>query len=350
MIKKINIFDAILFGGNINFIKLRVLEFYENVDYFILIPISESDKHTIDNEIEFFNQYQEKIIVTELYQDDSQLQNLIKEIVKEKYVSFDDLIFLSRENEIPNFKELDSIYEEIIFNSILLSHTKFSWNIDYIFNISEDGAYVFNFSSFLTGKDLILKIKDKKDSNSERIKNGWKFENFHEPKENEIFFRENLLPLSEYDPATTYQLIKRDFEIPESFNILGYNKIGRDYMKKHLFLVESNKSINLIDIKKLYDTVSIVTFSDNVNEIIAENIGDEVYKSVLYVPDRILYDETGLKEFQDKYKKNEIKKIIQTMSPLDQDLIRIIYKDFNDFESTWEQIKNENMSEIINPS
>jgi hypothetical protein len=348
--KKINVFDTILFDGDIKFLKLRIIEFFNVVDYFIVLPNTEFAKQILDIEWEFVSSHKDKIIVINNYINKLDLQELIKETVKKLYLSFDDLIFLSKENEIPNYKNLVTVIDEIKYNSTILNHTTFYWNIDYIHNELSQGSYVFNFTSILTISDLISNLSYKKNSNSEKIINGWKFENFHNPEENESFFRENLLPLMDYNPATTYQLSRRDFEIPENFNILGYNKIGRDHMKKHLFLVESQKNVNLNDIKKLYDSVSIVTFSDNVNEIIAENIGDEVYKSVLYLPDRKLYGDLGLKEFQDDYKKNEIKKIIYTVFPLDQDLIRIIYKDFNDIEKTWEQLKDENISKIINPS
>ena len=43
-------------------------------------------------------------------------------------------------------------------------------------------------------------------------------------------------------------------------------------MKKHLFLVESSNTVNLNEISKLYDTVSVIEFSDNPNEVIAENV------------------------------------------------------------------------------
>jgi hypothetical protein len=62
------------------------------------------------------------------------------------------------------------------------------------------------------------------------------FLNFHEPTEDEVFARENLLPSVNYNSATTYKVIKTpsDFELPKNVGILAYNKIGRDYMKKHL--------------------------------------------------------------------------------------------------------------------
>jgi len=121
-------------------------------------------------------------------------------------------------------------------------------------------------------------------------------------------------------------------------------------MKKHLFLVELDNDSNLNEVRKLYDTVSIIGFSDNVNEVIAENIGESVYKSILHLPNNVLYGEKPLKDFQEDYKKNEIKRIVETVFPQDQDNIRIIYRGFDDFVGLWETLKNEKFSEIINPS
>ena len=350
MNKKVKIFDIIIFNENFSFLNLRIKEFYDVVDYFIIIPKSEESEKILKSNSEYLIPCLDKTIFCEKYVDDSILKTSIQEIIEKVYLSFDDLIFFSREDELPNFRELSLIEESIKFNPTLLSHLVFCWNIDYLNNIVYYGSFVFSFTQLLTRLDIFSGIKLNKNSNSEKVKNGCKFENFHEPKENERFFRENLLSLNNYNPATTYQLVKRDFEIPENFNMLVYNKIGRNYMKKHLFYVDSSKELNLVNIKKLYNSVSVITFSNDVNEVIAENIGDEVYKSVLFLPDRVLYDNNGLKEFQEKYKKNEIKKIIHTVFPLDQDLIRIVYKDFNDIEKTWLELKNETFSEIINPS
>jgi hypothetical protein len=121
-------------------------------------------------------------------------------------------------------------------------------------------------------------------------------------------------------------------------------------MKKHLFLVESSNTVNLNEISKLYDTVSIIEFSDNPNEIIAENIGESVYKSILHFPNNVFNDVKPSKDYQEEYEKNEIKRIVETVFPQDQDNIRIIYRGFDDFIGLWENLKNEKFSEIINPS
>jgi hypothetical protein len=348
MSTKTKIFDVVFFQKNYEFLKLRMTEFEDTVDKFIFIPISDSKKKEIELNLSKFPL--NKIIVGEVFQDYDSLQKEIQSYIEKEYSSFDDWIFLSLENELPDFKNLSTILESIKFNYVILEHLTFCWNIDYLEKIKYYGSSVFTFSHILIRNNLFSNIEYNKKNISEKIKNGWFFKNFHFPLEEELKIRENLLPTNNYSPATTYKLIERNFEIPNNFHILEYYKIGRNYMKKHLFFVDSEKKVNLIDIKKLYDTISIITFSENLDEIVAENIGDEVYKSVLYLPPTILYGNSALNEFQEKYKKNEIKRIIETIFPQDQDTIRIVYKDFNDIEKTWEELKNETLSEIINPS
>jgi hypothetical protein len=84
--------------------------------------------------------------------------------------------------------------------------------------------------------------------------------------------------------------------------------------------------------------------------MIAENIGESVFKSILHLPSNVLYGEKPLKDFQEDYKKNEIKRIIETIFPQDQDMIRIIYKGFDDSLGLWGTLKNQRFSQIINPS
>lgn len=346
MKKNFKIFDVILFEGGQDLLNLRLSEFYDIVDFFILVPLSDKIKCNIDTN------FKNKVVFFEPLKDEFNLYNSLKEFLSTNYESFDDIIFISKEFEIPNFNNLDEIINEIKSRYIFIEHKTLCWNVDYITKHNSAGSIVFTFSNILTNKNILNKISVENESNFKKIENGWKFLNFHKPTDNEIFARETLLPDINYNPATTYKLIKTpsDFELPKNVGILAYNKIGRDYMKKHLFLVESSNSVNLNEVSKLYDTVSIIEFSDNLTEIIAENIGESVYKSILHLPPNILYGENPLKIFHEEYKKNEIKRIIETVFPQDQDSIRIIYKGFDDVVGLWENFKNQKFSEIINPS
>ena len=346
MKKNFKIFDVVLFEGNQDLLNLRLSEFYNIVDFFILIPLSDNVKCEVDLK------FNDRVILLETFKNETHFHNSLKELLSTNYESFDDLIFISKENEVPNFNNLDEIINETKIRNVFIRHTTLCWNIDYFTKDTFFGSNVFTFSKFLTHKNIFKRFFGKNESSFKEIKNGWKFLNFHKPTKDEVFARENLLPSVNYDSATTYKVIKTppDFELPKNVGILAYNKIGRDYMKKHLFLVESSNTVNLNEVSKLYDTVSIIEFSDKLNEVIAENIGESVYKSILHLPTKVLYGEKPLKDFHDDYKKNEIKKIVETVFPQDQDSIRIIYKGFNDVVGLWENFKNQKFSEIINPS
>jgi hypothetical protein len=346
MKKNFKIFDVVLFDGNQDLLNLRFFEFYDIVDFFILVPLSGEIKSEIDI------RFKDKVIFFEPLKNETNLYDLLKKFLSVNYESFDDLIFISKQNEIPDFNNLDEIIRETKIRSVFIEHSTLCWNTDFFTKDGFFGTYVFTFSRFLTNHQIFKKFFGKNKSTLKKLKNGWKFLNFHEPTEDETFARENLLPSTNYNFATTYKLIKTpsDFELPKNVGILAYNKIGRDYMKKHLFLVESSNTVNLNEVSKLYDTVSIIEFSDKLTEVIAENIGESVYKSILHLPTNVLYGEKSLKDFHDDYKKNEIKKIIETVFPQDQDSIRIIYKGFDDVVGLWENFKNQKFSEIINPS
>lgn len=345
MNKKIKIFDVVISTSNPNLIKLRILEFLDIIDYFIIFTEQKNLKDQLPPSDKIF-----------IFESGGNEFEVLKNFILSNFNSFEDLIFFSKDNEIPDFNDLEKIKEEFKNDNLIINHKTFYWNIDYLKNKNEFGSFISKIGNFLSRKkldSLVSFIPQNLGISTYTIESGWKFISFHEEKSNESFFRENLIPTEDYNPITTYKLINNPltFKLPKNINIIGYNKVGREYMKKHLFIVDSGKEINLLEIKKLYDTVSIIEFSDNVDEIIAENIGESVYKNVLFLPNKKLYGgDIGLKDFQEIYKKNEIKRIIETVFPQDQDNIRIIYKDFFDLSILWSEIKEQTFSEIINPS
>lgn len=348
MNKNFKIFDIVLYEGNEDFLNLRMSEYNGVVDFHVIVPFTENVKINFE--------LNKNVILLEPFQDITNLYENIKQILESNYGSFDDLIFISKENDLPDFRKIDEIIDETKIRYLAVEHLTLCWNYDYFSRETTWGSIVCNFSNFLTNSNIIGNfwkiLSNTYESNYKKIVCGWKFLNFHEPKEDEIYARESLLPSVIYNPATTYKLekVNDNFELPKNIGILAYHKIGREYMKKHLFLVESDKDVNLNEIRKIYDTVSVIEFSDNVNEMIAENIGESVSKSILHLPSNVLYGEKPLKDFQEDYKKNEVKRIIETVFPQDDDTIRIIYRGFGDVTFTWESIKNKNFSEIINPS
>jgi hypothetical protein len=153
MKKNFKIFDVVLFEGNQDFLNLRFSEFYNIVDFFILVPLSGEIKCEIDI------RFKDKVIFFEPLKNETHLYELLKEFLTTNYETFDDIIFTSKENEIPDFNNLDEIIKELKFRIVFIEHKTFCWNIDYYSKINEFGSHVFTFSKFLTNKNILIKDK-----------------------------------------------------------------------------------------------------------------------------------------------------------------------------------------------
>jgi len=370
MNKNFKIFDSVFFEYDLEMMMFRFEEVGPLVNYIIILEsktdLDGNEKKLLFKEnLNLFKKWEDKIILLEWFPKDTdtnkqeRLISCYEHITKTLLTTcknFEDIIFLSNSNELPNYREINEIINNFNYSSLYLSHDNFVWNIDYVSKKSSFGSFCFKFTTLIQNKQLLTDYY----TNSlidgllpeELIKNGWKFTNFTSNNNtNELFLKDNLLPNEKISSVTTYMLKLRDdtIELPVNYNLLSYNKIGRYYVKKHLFLVD-DKSDKLIEFwEKEYDTISIIDFSKNVNEIFATPITCKTTISNLFIPNKVLYGNKSLEEFQENYKKNEIKKIIHTVFPQDYDIIKIIYNNIT-HASIWLNLKNEILSEIINPS
>jgi hypothetical protein len=340
------------------------------VDYIIILE-SKSDldgnkkKLLFKENLNLFKKWEDKIILLEWFTKDTdtnkqeRLISCCEHITKTLLTTcknFEDIIFLSNSNELPNYREINEIINNLNYSSLYLSHDNFVWNIDYVSKKNSFGSFCFKFTTLIQNKQLLTDFYTNSIigiiSPEESVMNGWKFTKFT-PTNNidELYLKENLLSDEKISPITTYMLKLRNdaIELPVNHNLLPYNKIGRNYIKKHLFIVDNNSDTPIEFWEKEYDTISIIDFSENVNEIIVKPISDKTTISLIFVPNKVLYGDESLEQFQEDYKKNEIKKIIHTVFPQDQDNIRIIYKNTN-YIDLWSNLKNEVLSEIMNPS
>ena len=73
-----------------------------------------------------------------------------------------------------------------------------------------------------------------------------------------------------------------------------------------------------------YSSVTIINFSNNLNEIIGEKVTDKTTNNVLYLPETLLYTDE-LHKFQSQYKINEVKRMFSTVFLQPQDTTTIIY-------------------------
>jgi len=370
MDKNFKIFDSVIFEYDLEMIMFRFEEVGSLVDYIIILE-SKSDldgnekKLLFKENLNLFKKWEDKIILIEWFPKDTDTNNQERMVSCCEYFTktllstcenFEDVIFLSNTNELPNYRDIDEIIDNLSYNSLYLSHDNFVWNIDHLSKKKSFGSFCLKFTNLIRNKKILTNFY----TNSiieiilpeESIKNGWKFTKFIQTNNtNDLYLKENLLPNEKISPITTYMLTFKDdtIELPINYNLLPYNKIGRHQVKKHLFLVDNN-SDKLIEFwEKEHDTISIIDFSKNVNEIFATPITRKTTISNLFIPNKVLYGNKSLEEFQENYKKNEIKKIIHTVFPQDYDIIKIIYNNIT-YASIWLNLKNEILSEIINPS
>lgn len=221
---------------------------------------------------------------------------------------FEDILMISNINELPNLNYKNEILDKIIFEPLILKHQNFIWNINYIDGNFSRGTLIFSFSDILKHKNILNNVFEQKfkiNSNSYTLyQNGWSFLNF-EYDNNYKYQIKELLPPTKIDPVRTYQLIKHNnkIELPKNLDLLPYFKIGRDEVKKHLFLVESDLEFVNQD---YYDTITMINFDSNIKEILCEKVSDKITKSVLFLPNVVLYGEP--ETFHDEYMMNETKK------------------------------------------
>lgn len=328
MIKKNKTFDSFTFRSELDLLEFRLTELDPFVDVFIIAELDSNKKNSIfiQNKSRF-NKWKKKIyhiFVTE----ESCLNKITAEFINHS-PNFDDILLVSEINEVPDLRKKDEITKELKYGSILLQHQNFVWNIDHIDNLFVDGTFMIAFNSILVDKEVLNKTYSKKynlkSGGIQRIKNGWKFSNFKLDDE----FKQQIddkLPPVEVDPITTYMLIEHngDIELPVNTKLLPYNQIGRYQTKKHLFLVESDEPESLEMLENQYSSVTIINFSNNLNEIIGEKVTDKTTNNVLYLPEKLLYTDE-LHKFQSQYKINEVKRMFSTVFLQPQDTITIIY-------------------------
>jgi hypothetical protein len=219
--------------------------------------------------------------------------------------------------------------EPLKYDSLILNHHHFVWNVDHMTKNLEYGSMMFEYTRIFQNKYLIKSLINKKQKPQnfirEIIPNGWKFSYFD--NDDELLFgeyNENIVFPKPINPSKTYQLIKRDnIVLPEFTHLLPHNKVGRDHSKNYLLISDSNVEYLVDD----YDKICIINFGDNLNETFIDVIDEKTTISKLFLPKVVLYGENDLEQFQHQYKLNETKKIVSTLFPQDHDIIKMFVDD-----------------------
>jgi len=340
------IIDCFLFNDEIEMLNFRLNELTEYVDYFLILESNKSfdgldKKYFFDENKDNFEKFKDKIIHLKLFISDvsspKEILNFyhknLSEKIKNLDLQFEDIIFYSDVDEIPDLNKLNEIINLLTTNPVVLIQENFFWNKSYVSSIKHCGTYVFSFSHFLCRKYIFEGHKFGKNgaSSNEYINCGWHFSNFfsldecfikiktlfglsyndsfYENKDNIENLRQNLLPLFQPNPTPFFRLKKYDGELPKNHNLLPYYEVGRKEVQK--FVINLNDYVDKIDIPKT-----------------------EYYSN----------EKTQKFGFEKVYFLNEVKNELYKFYPIDGDVF--LFPEMNK-ELTWQDIKDTFLSELL---
>jgi beta-1,4-mannosyl-glycoprotein beta-1,4-N-acetylglucosaminyltransferase len=370
--------DCILFYDELDMLEFRLTELDDYVDYFIILECDldfqgNHKKLFFKENKELFSKWENKIIYIPTTNINKDYVDSICEITKIKklipyknykltsdeiiycqtydlykfLISFnlypEDIILFSDVDEIPDLHQFDTIIKNLNFEPIVLKQKNFVWTTEYYDPTPYMGTCCFQYTSLI---DFPNKIFQKYSSKKNRLnndgticENGFHFSHFYNLEKtiqklqlisNEENLREkitnsfqNLISIQDYGYENPQSLIEYDGELPKHHYLLPTQKIGRDYSKKYTVTLN-------------YDKVES-TFSLNVD-------GEEDdYFNILLPTSKyynVLIEDNTLDNFQKMYGVNEIKKIITSFYPLNQDLFRFV-NDGKFIEYSWAELKDE---------
>lgn len=328
MVGKKLVFDIVLFDENYNFLETRVKINDSFIDFYIICGIDVLN-HNFSRIIS--DEKLKKIPISKrvntLNQEEiSDLQLQIVDFLKEKYKSFDDIIFISESNQIMNIGVLDE--EDLNLNPFaFFCHKVLEYNFDYKRKYLEKGTTSTTFSSILGLKNFLNIFLENKSCSkyfSEKKEYGWNLVNFPDKQKKVYSTLTYMCPIS-----------KKEVVLYPNHDVLSFGKKVKYKNKKIAFFIDYIPNIKL----KNYNKIFKVKTSNEFPEVLFENYLDEVVNVKIFVPNFNLYGDE--KNFQKKYIKNEILRMMNQLGN-DDDIIDIFFKDG--------EIMNFKYSEIKNPS
>jgi hypothetical protein len=317
MNEKKKIFDVVFIIDDEDILELRFMDMYALTDHFIIFGKEESLEKIKKYCAQMGNRIKTFVLEDTINlspKDISYISKTILETIGQLYSSFDDLIFLSYSNEIPDLKNL---FERDIKNKQLriLKNDVYECSFKRKRKFKETGSLLTNFSYLLKNKKNFvldfLEMKNKIVVEDLTLSNGYKILNYEKTPE--------VLPSTYFCPI--------------SKKYVEYKSV-RELRKFVFILNEPSQKISA-------DHIFNVTFRDNFPEKIDIDINQNEHHIEVYIPETILYGK-NLGDFQEQYKQNEIRRILSNFDCQDEDDIEIHYNEKN--------IKTLKFHEIKNPS
>jgi beta-1,4-mannosyl-glycoprotein beta-1,4-N-acetylglucosaminyltransferase len=386
MINKHKIIDAFLFYNELNMLEFRLTELNEHVDYFVVLESSfdfngNKKESVFNSNKERFKSWEDKII----YIDCPELSSSIIEKTKKSYrpfstddenyeinkdnivfymtsklrdclyslnIDFEDIVFLSDVDEIPDFNNLNFLTDLLVFDSVFLRQKRFFWTTKYVDKDLSYGTSIHQYTKILQNPFMLsgyYKTKSSKQfSNHSSIDSGWHFSHFedigkvHEKLEliyNQSYLLKdlkikmnNLIPIKHPDLKNEYSLIDYDGDLPKNTHLLPEQPVRRNWKRNVLIKTE-----HITNEGNYFETINVSFVSDSVKKL---------DKNTIIFPQNILYGEyKSLKEFQEAYCYNELKKIIKNLYLLNDDTVTFDFGEPKTF--TWVEIKNEYISNLL---
>ena len=377
--------DCILFYDELEMLKFRLSELEDKVDFFIILESDvdfkgNSKKLLFQENRKLFEKWEEKIIHIPTTNISKNLVDLICEDTKfsglspfktpkltsdeiiycQTYdlynflLSFDlypeDIIMFSDVDEVPDFSDFNSVEENLNFEPVILKQTNFIWTTEYYDPTPYMGTCCFQFTSLLGFPNKIFQKYISKKSRFETTgticENGFHFSHFYSLNETieklKLVSEEknlsekitnsfnNLISIYDYGYENFQPLVEYNGKLPKYHNLLPSQKIGRDYSIKYTVLLNSDT--------ELTDFIIPVCFTTDLHSISTKNNFEILLPSTKYYD--IFIEENSIENFHKMYGANEIKKILKSFYPLDQDLFKFV-NDGKFIEYSWAEMKNE---------
>lgn len=378
--KKIKKVDCVLLNNNPDFLTLRFEEFYNDFDYFIILEMMthEIDKSKFSQNSNRFDKWSDKIIylpiecsTEEILTDEfksKQFEELSK-ILETLPLSFDDIIFVSNENEFPVINNLSILQEYLSFDPVVFSMTNFLWSIDYVKKEKHLGSFCFSYSHFIVHKDELFQIWVKNGEDKlfiNEIVSGYYFEYFCSEKDalDEIIktykvndeklimkkiikSRNDLVYFDFKNDSPPKPLKKYSGVLPKNIELINSQKIGREIPKKNCVVIGFD---SLLSINEKFDNIIIIKPTESLWTKDSDVVDDSTKIFYIRIPNTqyydILIDENNLKNFQKMFLYNEIKKKLDSYCPLDIDEF-YFYVGSKQIIKTWSEIKNSFIYDLI---
>ena len=311
------VYDVVFITGNESVFELRFQKLRESVDYFLIFGTENSLKkietyYVIgDPKIKTFPIDES---FTQSLENAESISTLILDTITKFYSSFEDLIFFSFSNEIP---DLDSLEEMDVKSKTVnfLMCDVFEGSFDRKRKYLEIGSILFNFSHLLKNKKNFLNqffhFKSNMKSQDVGIKNGFKILNYSKSTDN--------LP-DYYQCSFSGKFVEYIFE--------------RTHRKFGFFYNVDSENLD-------FDYIFKIKFVDKFPEKCSIDLRNKIQEIEVFLPNTPLYFAT-LSDFQSNYKINQIKRLLSVFDCKDTDDVEIYYEN--------ESVKKLKFHEIKNPS